>query len=542
MKRYLKRHSVLFIFALLLNAIAWTMMPGSALISQTLVDSIMEGNNERFINVLIFSGAFIILLGISYLSSGIIQENFIKSMYRSLRDDLYKSIFRRNRLDFQEKDTAGYIANIMSDVGTVVSIYRIITGVITGALISSVVALVIMLTSNLLLAAVAVGASLLSIALPLIFTKPMQRQQMHISQVRERFTTQLKEALGGYEVSNSFGIFKSLYKRFDKDNRALAQADYGFGKITSMNTGVSHVLGFATNILMILFVGFMVLNGTATIGTLVLFTSLGGTFRSGLSLLMQMMPHINSMKPISEKLIGMIDYVDNNEDIEDSNKENPNFQTSIEMKNINFGYSTDNLILKDINFQIKKNQKIALVGASGSGKTTLLRLLTGEYSKYDGDIFYDGTNMKRINKRKLHDIVSIIHQDVYIFNDTIRYNICFDEEFTEKQMSYALKISGVDKFLSKTEGGLDAPCGETGSNLSGGQRQRIALARALVRGSKFLILDEGTSSIDVETANEIEGELLNMPDLTLLTVTHRIKDGLLDEYDKVMRIDKLTSS
>ncbi len=134
-------------------------------------------------------------------------------------------------------------------------------------------------------------------------------------------------------------------------------------------------------------------------------------------------------------------------------------------------------------------------------------------------------------------MTAVIHQKTFIFNNTIRYNICLGEQFTEAELSRALRFSGVEKFLPSITNGVDGECGEDGGNLSGGQKQRIALARALIRGVDFMILDEGVSAIDVETANEIEQELLNMKNLTLLTITHRIKDGLLECYDKVLYMD-----
>ncbi len=179
-----------------------------------------------------------------------------------------------------------------------------------------------------------------------------------------------------------------------------------------------------------------------------------------------------------------------------------------------------------------------MVGASGCGKSTFIKLLSGNYSDYQGGICYDGVELRQLDILELRKIVTVIHQNTHIFNDTIRYNICLGEEFPEEDFENALRLSGVDGFLPSVTGGVDGLCGEDGANLSGGQKQRIALARALVRGIDFLILDEGVSAIDVESANAIEQDLLDMENLTLLTITHRIKDGLLGDYDRVLTMDE----
>ena len=157
------------------------------------------------------------------------------------------------------------------------------------------------------------------------------------------------------------------------------------------------------------------------------------------------------------------------------------------------------------NLTIQKKEKLALIGASGCGKSTFIKLLSGNYSNYQGGIYYDGVELRQLDIRELRKNVVIIHQKTHIFNDTIRYNICLGEEFLESDFNNALRLSGVERFLPSIEGGVEGECGEDGANLSGGQKQRIALARALVRGVDFLILDEGVSAVDVETANEIEG-------------------------------------
>ena len=192
-------------------------------------------------------------------------------------------------------------------------------------------------------------------------------------------------------------------------------------------------------------------------------------------------------------------------------------------------------MLECLDLTLRKNEKVVLIGPSGCGKSTLIKLLSGKYADYTGAIRYDGTELHDLDNRKLRGLVTVIHQNTFLFNDTLRFNICLGEEFSEEELRRALALSGVDRFLPA--GGLDGSCGENGAHLSGGQRQRIALARALIRGVKVLILDEGVSAIDVAAANEIEGELLDMEELTLLTITHRIRDGLVERYDRVLEME-----
>ena len=207
------------------------------------------------------------------------------------------------------------------------------------------------------------------------------------------------------------------------------------------------------------------------------------------------------------------------------------------IRGLSFNYVTEIPVLCNIDLTLTKGEKIALIGESGCGKSTLIKLISGSYANYSGEILYDGVELRDMNIEKLRKFVTVIHQNTFIFNESIRFNICLGEKFDDDAVEQALRLSGVNRFLSGLPDGIDSPCGENGALLSGGQKQRIALARALIRGVNFLILDEGVSAIDVETANEIEQELLNLENLTLLTVTHRIKDGLIEKYDRVMKME-----
>lgn len=186
---------------------------------------------------------------------------------------------------------------------------------------------------------------------------------------------------------------------------------------------------------------------------------------------------------------------------------------------------------------IKSGRKYVLHGESGCGKTTLLKLLTGYSRNYGGSIKYDGKEVREMHPEEISRMVSVIHQNVYLFDTDIWQNICLDETFEQKEWDKALKVSGVSRFLGQMEDGIHTKTGENGNRLSGGQCQRIAVARALIRNTPILILDEGTSAVDKETARAIEKDLLEEKDLTLIVVTHHMVDELKLYYDGIISME-----
>lgn len=300
--------------------------------------------------------------------------------------------------------------------------------------------------------------------------------------------------------------------------------------IISLLENIARVTQKITWFVTFLLAGTMAVRGNISVGTLVMFISLFGELNSSVTLYAQTLPILLSIRPDIKKMLKIID----NKENEFCGNTGFVFQDQINIENLSFRYTEGIPVLDKLNLSISKNEKVVLIGASGCGKSTLIKLLSGNYSDYTGSICYDNIELHKLDLLSLQRQLVVIHQNTFIFNNSIRFNICLDEEFSEEILEKALQASGVNRFLSMVPGGLDGQCGENGSKLSGGQKQRIALARALIRGANILILDEGVSAIDVETANEIEQELLNMKDLTLVTITHRIKDGLTEQYDRVL--------
>jgi subfamily B ATP-binding cassette protein MsbA len=212
--------------------------------------------------------------------------------------------------------------------------------------------------------------------------------------------------------------------------------------------------------------------------------------------------------------------------VENANaKEKTDFNNSIEFRNVWFRYpDSDDYVLKNINFEIIKGQKIALIGMSGSGKTTMADLMSRFYDPDKGEILIDGIDIRDIRTENLRSLIGIVSQDALLFNDSILNNICFTDMPVDKEkFQFALKTAMVDEFaedISKTD---EIMIGDQGTKLSGGQKQRIAIARAIYKNAPILVLDEATSSLDSKSEKIVQKALQKvMENKTSLIITHRL--------------------
>ena len=210
----------------------------------------------------------------------------------------------------------------------------------------------------------------------------------------------------------------------------------------------------------------------------------------------------------------------------------PVLNEAISLDHVTFGYEPDKPVLQDISLRLEPGKKYAIVGGSGSGKSTLLNLLMGAYDGYGGSISIDGRELREVATDSLYDLMSLIGQNVFLFDDTIRRNITMFREFPDGQVNEAVKRSGLSELLSRR--GENYRCGENGVGLSGGERQRVSIARCLLRGAPVLLLDEATASLDNQTAFAVTDAILHLDGLTRVVVTHRLDEALMSQYDEII--------
>ncbi|WP_330412671.1 ABC transporter ATP-binding protein [Romboutsia lituseburensis] len=265
--------------------------------------------------------------------------------------------------------------------------------------------------------------------------------------------------------------------------------------------------------------------GTAII-IIQLSTHIVGPVKTSISLINQ----IKSVSLIADKIENILE----NSNCNNESTSLENFDQSIKIKNLSFSYTEERRALENINLTLEKDKKYAIVGESGCGKSTLIKLLMRYYNDYDGEITIDNKDIKSIYSSNLYKNISMIQQNVFMFDDTIKENIRLFSNHTDEKVLDTCKRAGIINLIERLPNGIDSLVGENGNKLSGGEKQRIAIARSLINDTKILILDESTSALDNETAYNLENSLLSLEDLTLIVVTHKLIKSILLKYDEII--------
>lgn len=233
-----------------------------------------------------------------------------------------------------------------------------------------------------------------------------------------------------------------------------------------------------------------------------------------------------------------IDRVNEVLDLEEESRQGKEITSidSIEFKNVDFSYNNQNVVLNNFNLKINKGEKVGIVGGSGNGKTTMVFLLLGLYETKNGSILINGIPISEINQATIRKNIGVVSQDIMIFEDTVRYNLNFGNDFSDEELYEALDAVNLTEVIEKLPEGIDTEISTVSHNLSGGQKQRLMIARLLLKKSSFIILDEATSALDIETEKDITEHLSSFSDdTTMLVISHRLE--AIKNCDKIMVLD-----
>jgi len=349
-------------------------------------------------------------------------------------------------------------------------------------------------------------------------------------------TANLAESISGMRVVQSFSREMANAQQFDRVNVENLQANIQAARVSALFFPLVDVLGTLGTCLVLWNGGTSIMNNALEVGVLAAFLAYVTRFFIPIREISMLYNNVQSALAATERITEILDATSDVKEAPDAAKL-PKIKGEIEFSNMSFGYEPDNFVLKDINLDIKENERVALVGPTGAGKTSLASLAARFYDPQKGSITVDGYDVREVSLKSLRSQMGIVLQDPFLFTGSIRENIAYGRpEAAEQEIVEAAKAVGAHDFITKFAEGYDTNVGERGVRLSMGQRQLISFARALLADPRILILDEATSSVDAYTELLIQNAMKKLLEhRTTLIIAHRL--STVRSADKIVVID-----
>ena len=399
--------------------------------------------------------------------------------------------------------------------------------------IMAVVGAVVLFNSNRLLFLISVVMLILYGIIVFVYNKPIKKINRKIMEMNSKVTSQFVETINGIETIKAFNQEDNEKEKTDKLYKKFLKKVFN-GGVLSLSQQTITMFVAVVGELVILWVGVAyVIKGELTLGELITFNALLGYFIEPIKNLINLQPSIQTAVVAADRLGEILDITPEYNYEHEQLNDKIRFD-KISISNLDFRYGTRELVLKDINLEICRGEKIDFVGESGSGKTTLANLLVRLYEQEKGSIKLDSIDIREFSIKQIRDNISYISQNTFLFSGTIRENLLFgNSDVSDDDISQVCKICELEEYINSLPLKFNTRIEENGKNLSGGQKQRLAIARALLKKPEILIMDEATSNLDYVTERSIEKTINNFSkNMTTIIIAHRL--STIKDCDKIL--------
>lgn len=475
------------------------------------------------------SGGFVVLCIAVFLLEYISMPRYIERAMLQYKNFAFRKLTEKGISSFRDESTATYLSALTNDSTSIETDYLGQQMALISKVFTFAGALVMMLWYSPLLTAIAAGVTILPLIASLLTGSRIEAAERRVSDRNRSFTAALSDCLAGFSVVKSFKAEKEIFKLFAENNRALEGEKFSKRRIKTIVGMIGSVTGIIAQLGVFLVGSYFALSGYGlTPGVVIIFVNLMNFMISPIAELPGLLASRKAARGLIDKLATALE----SNPVSEGTSELTHLASGIRLENVSFGYDDSKEVLHGISAFFDAGKAYAVVGASGSGKSTMLNLLTAAAGDYRGNILIDDTELGSIASESLYELISVIQQNVFIFNASIRDNVTMFRSFPEQEIEYAISHAHLNALI--TERGDGYLCGENGKGLSGGEKQRISIARSLLKKSSVLLADEATASLDAQTAHQVASDILDLDGITRIVVTHGLEESLLRRYDGIV--------
>lgn len=527
------RISVIFVVIFAILSTIFTVVGPAILANATNIlydGAMMRISNPSYIidltgvyQVLLLAGGLYLISAITSYIQSVLMVTVTQKVTFSLRSDIANKINRLTLKTYDTKSFGDILSRITNDVDTInnslqQTFVQLITSLVT---ILGILGMMLSLSISMTLIA------LISLPISLFFVTRVVKKGQQFFQQRSRvlgaLNGHIEEIFGGHAIVKVFNGEQSSIETFDRHNEQLRQATWKSEFISGMMMPIVGFIGNLGYVAVVLAGAMQVISGRIQVGTIQAFIQYIRNFNQPINQVANIANVLQSTVAAAERVF---EFLDEEEEVETGHLDYPTTPIvgKVTFKNIDFGYSTENVFIKNLSFDVEPGQKVAIVGPTGAGKTTLINLLMRFYDVLEGDIEIDGVSTKQYKRESVRKMFGMVLQDTWLFTGSIYDNISFGvEHATESQVIDAAKAAKVDHFVRTLPDGYQSLINEEATNISTGQKQLITIARAFLADTPILILDEATSSVDTRTEILIQKAMESlMQNRTSFVIAHRL--------------------
>lgn len=500
---------------------------GVAMFFGYVIDSASGAINMQFSKVMIYTFALLITESVFKWIYEVMSYKFVAKMSLDTKIYIFNNLIKQDIEGFYNNDVGDKISILTNDINTIETEYfrTFLNLVKSGFLFLFAFGTIFYVSYQMTIALMIL--SIISFVFGNIPMKNLKTFKEKFSNSQSEYTARTSEYFNGYETIKVFGLEKFISKVFYNNSKNVYDKGLAYQKRYSLVTMISYFFGGFTFLGGFVCGGYLAYKGFITLGQMIVCVQLTNHIVNPLMFAIESYGKFKSVDKILNKIENTLISEENVETTEIKD-----FNNKISLEDVSFKYD-DKKVLENINFDFEKGKKYALVGLSGSGKSTLMKLISKRIKADEGKICIDGTDLDEISRNSIINLISTINQNVFLFKGSIYDNITlFSKDYSEEKVKDVILKAELGKYLDRL---YDKELiSENANNLSGGEKQRISIARSLIKDTKIILADEILSSLDNEIAFSIEKGLLELENITLISVTHRLIKENLKQYDKIL--------